>query len=367
MAPAHGILVSRCERHQAFTNKMGPVGSFDLIRRKPTDLDRVSRYAEAGLQAAERGAKLTAQLLAFSRAQRIETKPVIVSNLVRGMSDLLNRTLGPMVQLSLDLHADGTVLSDPTQLEMAILNLAINARDAMPEGGELTICTRPFRIQNDPELEPGDYIELAVRDTGVGMTTDVAARAFDPFFTTKEVGKGTGLGLSQVYGISRQAGGTVRIESRPASGTTVRIYLRKTAAVDEVPKIEELDAEQLGRSARVLIIDDDPDLRCVLTASLEALGCEVVEAADGQSGLILFDQVSPDLIIIDFAMPGMNGAEVAKTVRERRPDVPIVFASGYAETEKIESAAGNAILLRKPFRLNELQAVLADVLRTRSN
>jgi PAS domain S-box-containing protein len=346
-----------------FNNLLGAVvGSFDLIRRRPGEVERVKRYAEAGLQAAERGAKLTAQLLAFSRAQRIETRPVVVSELVREMRDLLDRTLGPLVKLVIDLHADGTVLSDPTQLEMAILNLAINARDAMPDGGNLTVRTRPVHIENDLELEPGDYIELSVIDTGIGMTADVAARAFDPFFTTKDVGKGTGLGLSQVYGIARQAGGTARIESRPGVGTTVRICLRKTHAVAVERNDEEKSAAQPMRSAIVLVIDDDPDLRRVLTASVEALGYAVVEAADGPSGLALFDRVAPDLIVVDFAMPDMNGAEVARAARERRPDLPIVFASGYADTEKIQRVAGDATVLRKPFGLSELQTVLAEAL-----
>jgi PAS domain S-box-containing protein len=350
-----------------FNNLLGAVvGSFDLIRRKPADSERVRRYAEAGLQAAERGAKLTAQLLAFSRAQRIETKPVIVSDLVRGMHDLLDRTLGPLIRLKVDLHADGTVLSDPTQLEMAILNLAINGRDAMPEGGDLTITTTPLRIHNDSQLEAGDYVELAVADTGTGMSAEVAARAFDPFFTTKGVGKGTGLGLSQVYGIARQAGGTVRIDSRPQAGTTVRLYLRKTHTLAEATATQQPDATGGGVSAKILVVDDDPDMRRVLAASLEALGYEVAEAGDGPSALAMFDQTAPDIMIVDFAMPDMNGAEVARAVRERRRNLPIIFASGYAETEKIERAIGNATILRKPFRLNELQAVLDKALQADS-
>ena len=175
----------------------GVAGSLDLIRQKPNDSERVRRWAEAGLQAAERGAKLTGQLLAFSRAQRIEAKPVIVADLISGIQDLLIRTLGPMIRITFALDSDGVpVLSDPTQLEMAVLNLAINARDAMPDGGDLAIATRLQRITNDPELEPGEYIELSVSDTGVGMSAEVVARAFDPFYTTKGVGKGTGLGFS---------------------------------------------------------------------------------------------------------------------------------------------------------------------------
>ncbi|MGY3450327.1 PAS domain-containing protein [Bradyrhizobium sp. USDA 4353] len=347
-----------------FNNLLGAVvGSFDLIRRRPNDIERVRRYAEAGLQAAERGAKLTHQLLAFSRAQRLEIKPVAVSSLVEGMRNLLDRTLGPIVHLEVDLQGDGAVLSDPTQLEMAILNLAINARDAMPDGGDLTISTRPVRIDGDVDLETGDYVEIAVTDTGSGMPPEVVARAFDPFFTTKGVGKGTGLGLSQVYGIARQAGGTVRIDSQVGRGTTVRIYLRRTAAPDVTDAaVEQGIVSRPRTAATILIVDDDPDLRGVLIASLEELGYLVLEAEDGHQGLAMIDHRVPDLLMVDFAMPGMSGAQVAKAARQRRPDLPIVFASGYADTGAIERAAVDAAVLRKPFRVDELQAVLAEAL-----
>jgi signal transduction histidine kinase len=189
-----------------FNNLLGAVmGGFDLIRRRADDPERVRRLAESGLEAAERGARLTSQLLTFSRSQRLELKPLIVSDLVRNLGDLLARTLGPMIQLRFDLEAEQQpVLSDPTQLEMAVLNLAINARDAMPDGGTLTLATRRRMVEGDAELAPGCYVELEVGDTGVGMAPEVAARALDPFFTTKGVGKGTGLGLSQVYGMARQ-------------------------------------------------------------------------------------------------------------------------------------------------------------------
>ena len=197
----------------------GVAGSLDLIRRRPDNAERVQRWAEAGLQAAERGAKLTAQLLAFSRSQKLEVKPIDLSALLEEMRDLLLRTLGPSVRVVLDLQ-DGAkrVLCDETQLEMSVLNLAINARDAMPLGGDLIIMTQRHRIARDPDLEAGEYMELAVSDSGTGMPADIVQRAFDPFFTTKGVGKGTGLGLSQVYGMARQAGGTARIRSEPGQG-----------------------------------------------------------------------------------------------------------------------------------------------------
>ena len=348
-----------------FNNLLGAVvGSFDLIRRKPSEAERVKRWAEHGMAAAERGAKLTGQLLAFSRAQRLQKKPVVVSNLVEGMGDLLERTLGPMVRLKLDLSGNGAALSDPTQLEMAVLNLAINARDAMLDGGELTIATTSRRIGSDTELSPGDYIEVAVTDTGTGMPPEVVARAFDPFFTTKGVGKGTGLGLSQVYGVARQTGGTVRIESRPDKGTTVRILLpTSTAPAQADGERGSVGEVAAGPTATVLVVDDDPEIRRVLVDLLDALGYGVVEASDGPSGLAELERNSPDLMMVDFAMPGMNGAEVAKAARERRPDLPVVFASGYADTAAIEKVAGSeAVVLRKPFRVDELQAVLNSLL-----
>lgn len=346
-----------------FNNLLGAVvGSFELIRRKPGEADRVLRFAEAGLQAAERGAKLTGQLLAFSRAQHVEIKPVAASRLIDGMHDLLDRTLGPLVRLRLELQADGAVLSDDTQLEMAILNLAINARDAMPNGGDLVIATRDFTTSEDPELNAGNYIEIAVADTGSGMSPEVAAKAFDPFFTTKGVGRGTGLGLSQVYGIARQAGGSATIDSRIGKGTTVRIFLQRT---DEVPQEDSSestpDAAGEGESAKVLVVDDDPDLRAIVVASLESIGCVVEEAADGPSGLQKLAVSEPDVLLVDFAMPDMNGAEVARSALKSRPGLKVILMTGFAETEAIERARIATPILRKPFRPQELQRAIRNV------
>lgn len=342
------------------------VGSFELIRRTPADSERVRRWAEAGLQSSERGAKLTGQLLAFSRAQRIEAKPLIVSELVLGFRDLLSRTLGPMIEITFDLDSDRVpVLSDPTQLEMAVLNLAINARDAMPNGGKLVITTRAMDLVDDPELAPGKYVKLSVADTGGGMPADVAARAFDPFYTTKGVGKGTGLGLSQVYGIARQGGGTARIETAPGRGTTVHIWLRRTemgseAAIPSSP----VENEQSSQFGTVLIIDDDADVRRMLVESLEALGYDVTEAEDGHAGLKILEAARPDVVVLDFAMPGLNGAEVAKAARAKLPKLPIIFATGYADTAAIEQMAGpDTPVLHKPFRMNELQATVAEAIQ----
>ena len=350
-----------------FNNVLGAVvGSFELIRRKPGHAERVLRYAEAGLRAAERGARLTGQLLAFSRAQQLEMKPLRPSDLILGMREMLSHALGPMVRLDLRLdEGDTRVMADPTQLEMAVLNLAINARDSMPEGGTTTLSTCTRRIDGDAELAPGLYVELAVADTGGGMDAAVAARAFEPFFTTKGVGKGTGLGLSQVYGIARQAGGTVRLESRLGAGTTVRILLPTTAigSQDQAPaSLQDEDAAE--RALSVLVVDDDANLRGVLVETLDSLGYRVLEAEDGPAGLAVLERELPDLLMLDFAMPGMNGAEVARHALARHPDLPIMFATGYADIEAINDVAGpQALVLRKPFRVSELQAMLGMALQ----
>ena len=349
-----------------FNNLLGAmVGSFDLIRRRTGDEERVRLLAEAGLRAAERGVKLTSQLLTFSRGQRIELTAVVVRDVVDGMSEMLRRALGPMIALSIDADCAGrAVLSDPTQLELAVLNLAINARDAMPDGGTVHVATRLQTIDRDPALATGQYVELLIRDTGIGMSLEVAARAFDPFYTTKGVGKGTGLGLSQVYGIARHAGGTVRIDSTPGAGTTVRMLLPCTdsAGAPAEPTPPTIDPG-VRQDATVLVVDDDLDLRQVLAALLEDLGYRVLEADDGASGLSMLERHAPDLLIADFAMPGMTGAELARAARARRPDLPIIFASGYADTRAIDDAAGAATrVLRKPFRIDELQSAINTAL-----
>jgi PAS domain S-box-containing protein len=338
------------------------VGGLDLIAKQVTD-ERLSRYATNALAAAERGARLTAQLLAFSRVQRLEVRPTYVAPLIEEMRPLLRNVLGPGIAKKFDLDPHLTpVLADPTQLEVAVLNLAINARDAMPEGGTLTVATCKRRISEDPELEPGTYIELSITDTGLGMTPEVLARAFEPFFTTKEVGKGTGLGLSMVYGMARQSGGSVKIESEPGVGTTVRLYFRRADRDAEVPASGGKTGDELRRDrggAKVLVIDDDEDVRHFVAASLEEYGHEVIEAADGVNGIERFGAIEPDLVIIDYIMPGLSGAEVAAHIVATKPGQPILFVSGYNETDEIRKVAPDAHILAKPFRA----ATLEDAVR----
>jgi NO-binding membrane sensor protein with MHYT domain/nitrogen-specific signal transduction histidine kinase len=345
-----------------FNNVLGAiVGAFEVARRRADNPDAVRKFAEAGIQAAERGAKLTAQLLAFSRSQRIQLQPLIVCDVIEAIRDLLDRTLGPMIRLELKLNpAPVPVMADATQVEMMILNLAINARDAMPDGGTLTISTALRTMQGDGELADGPFVEIEVRDTGTGMDEETLRRAMEPFFTTKPVGKGTGLGLAQIYGSARQTGGTVRIQSREGEGTAVKVFLPCTdqQPVRPAATSSAID-ERVAAGEKVLLIDDDADLRGMLAAALEQHGYRVFQAGDGPSGLALLD-AEPDVAVLDFAMPDMNGVEVARRIRALRPGLRLIFASGFADTDAIHAVAGpDAIVLRKPFRVDELLRVIA--------
>jgi PAS domain S-box-containing protein len=341
------------------------VGGLDLIAKRSADA-KLTQYAENALAAAERGARLTGQLLAFSRVQRLEVRPTLVAPLIHNMRPLLRNVLGPGITKNFDLdEARMPVMADPTQLEVAVLNLAINARDAMPDGGVLTFTTRPARIRGNAEIEDGDYIELTISDTGVGMPAEVVERAFEPFFTTKEVGKGTGLGLSMVYGMARQSGGGARIESTPGKGTSVRLLFRKAdeAVSEAAPSAEEPTQDAASPApASVLVIDDDPDVRGFIVATLEEQGYRVREASDGQAGLDQIERDPPDLVVLDFIMPGLSGADVARHIRARNPKQPILFVSGYSETDAIKQSAPEAPLLAKPFRAETLQKAVRGAL-----
>jgi len=352
-----------------FNNLLQAVqGSLDLIHRNPGDPGRVARWARAGLEGAERGARLTAQLLAFSRAQKLEMKPLDVRLVVDRVRDLLPNAIGAGVSFRFESHTDQLwAVADTTQLELAVLNLCINARDAMPNGGEIRISTSAVSLEGDAELAAGEYARLAVTDTGVGMPEDVRARAFDPFFTTKGVGKGTGLGLAQVYGIARQAGGAARIESTPGQGATVSIYLPLASAeIAGAPQRRLSALAQATHAARILVVDDDHGVLAYVCDALSALGYDCLQASDAAVGLDLARSSEVDLLILDYAMPGMTGAELAAAALETRPDLPILFASGYAESAAIEAALGRpAQLLRKPFETAVLAARVADALAAR--
>ncbi|MBV9564421.1 MAG: response regulator [Bradyrhizobium sp.] len=332
------------------------VGNLDLIRMRATD-PRIARHAEHAVKAAERGSKLTAQLLAFSRTQKLATTAVNLNNLIEGMYELLNQTLGAEITIARELTPDlPAALADANQLELAILNLSINARDAMPEGGTLTITTRP-----DP-VDPARVI-VCVADTGTGMSPEVVARAFDPFFTTKPPGKGTGLGLSQVYGVVRQIGGDVMIDTAVGQGSRISISLPIARAAARHEQAGEGQVSS-GNFESVLVVDDDPDVRQIMVGVLSDLGYQVEEAADGRSALRLLENHQPDLMVLDFAMPGTNGAEVAAAARRYNEHLRILFVSGYSDTAALEQAVGRAALLHKPFRPAEFAAAVRSSLDT---
>jgi signal transduction histidine kinase/ActR/RegA family two-component response regulator len=343
------------------------VGSIDLLLRR-TDDEKLSRLARNALQAAERGALLTGQLLAFSRRQRLSPTPLQPNDIVSGMGDLLGRTIGPQIRVETRLEAGlWQALADPTQIEVMLLNLAINARDAMPSGGRLTISTANVDTVPAPlatELTPGQYVAIAVSDTGMGMSPQVLARAFEPFFTTKEQGKGTGLGLAQLYGFAKQSGGTARIDSREGEGTTVTIYLPRTREALAVAPAG-LPTARPAPATRVLVVDDDDDVRLVAHAIVEELGYEAVAAASGQEALKRLEEESFALMLTDVAMPGMSGVELAAKVRQAYPDLLIVFASGYADVQTFGAELSEQRLLKKPYRMAEVAAHLSAALGER--
>jgi signal transduction histidine kinase/DNA-binding response OmpR family regulator len=331
------------------------VGNLDLIRNRSTEAN-IRKWAENAFRAAERGSKLTSQLLAFSRTQKLDTAAIDLNGLITGMKELLDRSLGPTImvkfELSLGLPA---ATADANQLELAILNLSLNARDAMPDGGTLTIATS--RSSGNAKL-----ITVSVTDTGEGMSPEVTARAFDPFFTTKPTGKGTGLGLSQVYGIVRQAGGEVTIDSKVGQGTKVTLSLPVASEHIVAERSYNAAAAVATRHEKLLLVDDDSDVRDIVGRVLEELGYEVRQVSSGHEALATLLGFNPDLLIVDFAMPNMNGAEIVTAARARNAGLKILFVSGYADSSILESAVGNAPLLRKPFRPSELAAAVRTTL-----
>jgi CheY-like chemotaxis protein len=309
--------------------------------------------------AAERGAKLTGQLLAFSRRQLLVPKPVDLSDTLANMHDLLQSTLGNSVQIKTSFKSDlWRALVDPNQIELAVLNLAINARDASQVGDTITLETANATIgppQNAYEPPAGDYVVVSVTDTGTGMTKEVLAKAFEPFYTTKEIGKGSGLGLSQVLGFAKQSGGGVRIESRVGEGTSVKIYLPRAIGTDVTLQSELIGApKRTAKGAVILLVDDDSAVREVTASILRDLGHVVIEVGSGGAALDLLERNAHiELVILDFAMPGMNGMEVARQVRTKSPARPVIFVTGYAETSALGDIDETQIV-RKPFIGNEL-------------
>ncbi len=338
-----------------FNNLLNVVlGSMDLILL--LSKDEVARQrAEIARRACQRGGKLTSQLLAFARNQNLDLRPAEVGVLFEGVRELVATSLGSRIALRFEVEEGcARVFSDANQMEMALLNLAINARDAMEDSGELA-----FHAGNaqPPEglLPPGDYVRIAVSDNGPGMQPELVAKVFEPFFTTKAVGKGTGLGLSQVYGMAQQSGGAARILSRPGAGTTVEIWLRAWDGgdADEAAPLPTA-VPDAGPGFHILVVEDDNFVRESMVLSLEAFGHTVTQAAGGEAALAELRSKRPDLIITDYLMPGITGAEFMLRAREIFPDIPMIIATGYADMHAIDQVLGDDILLRKPFQLSEL-------------
>ena len=348
-----------------FNNLLSAImGGLELILRRTSD-EAIRRLGTAAIDATKRGAKLTGQLLAFSRTQQLTLVPVDLNALLAGIQDLLSRSIGPLIELRCVPSREPVwATADSNQLELALLNLAINARDAMPNGGRLTVAVE---ITQSADRKMAN---LSVTDTGTGMPPDVIERAFEPFFTTKGVGKGTGLGLAQVYGIASQSGGSATIESEPGRGTTVRLLLplldRAASLQDQADRAELAGSIPLGRTSDVvLVVDDDPAVRGSLVEMLRSLGYRVLEAAHGRAGLEMLDSnPHPDVMIVDYIMPGMSGAEVALAARQHHPALPILFSTGYANTAALQGALSDLPVLRKPFRLSELARSVAASLAT---
>lgn len=331
------------------------IGGLDLAERRLPEDERLRRYVVGAREAAERGAVLTKRLLGFSRQTDRRPQPTDVNAAVRRMKDLLDHALGGTVRVAYALKADpAIVVVDPDQLELAILNLCVNARDAMPDGGQVRIstATRPPEAGEDTP----HCVVVAVEDAGTGMPPEVVARVFEPFFTTKDVGKGTGLGLSMVYTFATQSGGTVAIDSRIGQGTRVEIRL-PAGLDDEEPVAETAEPGPLPtRRLTVMVVDDDPAVRAVTAGFVSAMGHRLVEADGGPAALALMERgTRADVFVIDYAMPGMTGTELAAAIRAREPDARILYVTGHAEAE-----ASLDRYLTKPFRQDELAAAIAE-------
>ena len=350
----------------------GITGSLELIQARLAqgrtgDLDR---YLIAAQGAAKRAAALTHRLLAFTRRQTLDPRPTDLNRLVAGMDELVRRTAGPAVEVAVAAAPTlWATLVDPNQLENALLNLCINARDAMPAGGRLTISTGNAQLgeADGQDLPPGQYVTLCVADTGTGMTPEVVRRAFDPFFTTKPIGMGTGLGLSMIYGFVQQSGGQVRIHSAPGQGTTVCLYLpRHHGEADGADEPASLAAApRAGQGETVLVVDDEPTVRMLVAEVLQDLGYAAIEAADGATGLqVLRSGARVDLLVTDVGLPGLNGRQIADAARAMRPGLRVLFITGYAENAILNHGhleQGMSVLV-KPFAMEALTGRIKELL-----
>ncbi|MBC8650572.1 response regulator [Pseudomonas sp. MTM4] len=353
----------------------GVIGSLELlsVRLQQGRTGDLERYIHSALTSANRATALTHRLLAFSRRQTLDPSPTDLNALIEGMMELLQRTIGPLVSYSTQLSDDlWLTLCDTNQLENALLNLTINARDAMPDGGQLTLTSENLvlgePLTEELTLPPGEYVALGVRDTGVGIPPERLGYVFDPFYTTKPLGEGTGLGLSMVYGFAKQSGGAVRIESTVGEGTSVWIYLPRyhgqSASLHAPATPEPASTSVEGRA--VLVVDDEPNVRTLVTEVLQEMGLNTLEAAEGPSGLRILDSDAHlDLLISDIGLPGgMNGRQLADAAREKRPSLRVLFITGYAESSVLDrsNTMSDYEVLTKPFTITDLEEKVRSML-----
>jgi signal transduction histidine kinase/CheY-like chemotaxis protein len=352
-------------------------GSLNMIERQIARGlgNEINPFVTAIRKASNTASNLIDRMLAFSRRQTLLPRVIEPDKLVAGMAEMLRRTLGPEIDLDLRLgRCRWSVTCDPSQLESALLNLAINARDAMPQGGVLRIATSDRKVAadlSDTDAQAGDYVEIEVTDSGVGMSQGVLSRVFEPFFTTKATGQGTGLGLSQIYGFVKQSGGFVRIESTPGEGTSVRIYLPgddrlMAPAVEDRPAVEKIGPPCcLADRGKVLVVEDQNEVRSQIADTLNEIGCTVIEAGDGMAGLKIIESGEPlDLLITDVGLPGLGGRQLAEAARAAQPELPVLLITGYAgKSLETLQLAENMEVLRKPFTLDELAARIQALLQ----
>lgn len=356
-----------------FNNMLtGVIGGLDLIQRNIAagKMDRVQKYLDAANTSAQRAAALTSRLLAFGRRQSLDLKATDLNALVVGMEDLLHRTLGEQIALETYLADElWTPFTDVSQLESALLNLCINARDAMPDGGKLTIETDnavldEHYVREYPELEPGDYVVLSVTDTGAGMSASTIEKVFEPFFTTKPVGQGTGLGLSMIYGFARQSGGHVRIYSELDQGTTVKLFLPRSNHTVQADLIRATETPR-GSGENVMVVEDDPSVRLIVIDVLNEFGYGAIEAVDAAAAIpVLQSGQRIDLLITDVGLPGINGRQLAEIARQSRPELKVLFVTGYAENAAVRSGFldPGMEMMTKPFAVEALAKKIRDIL-----
>jgi signal transduction histidine kinase/CheY-like chemotaxis protein len=355
----------------------GIIGSLDRVQFRIAEgrINDVDKFLKGAVASANRAAALTHRLLAFSRRQPVDPKPVNANHLIGSIEELLRRSMGESITLKTELAPDLTLVRcDTNQLENALLNLVINARDAMPDGGEVKIRTSNISLDDKAglklELAAGDYVSIRVSDNGVGMPAEVKSKAFDPFFTTKPIGQGTGLGLSMIYGFVRQSDGSVRIESEPGSGTTIEIFLPlftgiEAAAMEDTVGVENSSTDH---GEIVLVVEDEAVVRLLVVETLQDLGYRALEAADGPSALRILQSVQRvDLLVTDIGLPGLNGRQLADAGRTTRPELKILFMTGYAENAASSDFLTPGMeIIAKPFEMDALARRIRQMLEIRA-